>query len=325
MLLADLTTIGLGGQATVFEAGTQAEFLELLREYPHAHVLGGGSNVVVSDGGLPDPVIRICDSGWAQHGDQFVVAAGTPWDEFVAAMVADDRGGVAALSGIPGSTGATPVQNVGAYGQEVSQSIAGLRVLDRTTGEVTTRPAQAAGFGYRTSVFKQQPGRYVVLAVAFDLPAGSSALVRYAELAKALGVEQGRAAPAGEVREAVLGLRRSKGMVLDAGDPDTRSVGSFFTNPLVEAAPEGAPAWPSPDGRVKTSAAWLIEHAGIHKGFHLPDAKVAVSDKHTLALTNRGGGTTAELLDLARTIRGRVDEAFGITLEAEPVLWGCSL
>ena len=325
MRLADLTTIGLGGQAAVIEAASQAELIELLREHPQAYVLGGGSNVVASDEGVTEPVIRITDSGWVQRGDQFIVAAGTVWDDFVFAMVDERRAGIDALSGIPGSVGATPVQNVGAYGQEVAQTIAGLRVLDRSSGEITTWPSGAAGFGYRTSVFKRTPRRYVVLAVAFDLPQDATVGVRYAELARLLGVEQGQAAPPGQVREAVLELRRAKGMVLDPGDPDTRSVGSFFTNPFVDAAPDGAPAWPQPDGRLKTSAAWLIEHAGIEKGFRLRDSHVAVSDKHTLALTNRGGGTTAELLDLARTIRGRVDDAFGISLEAEPVLWGCSL
>lgn len=325
MRLADLTTLGLGGPAQVQEAATQAEVLEALREQPSAKLLGGGSNVVVADAGIDVPVVHVRTSGIAQHGDQFIVEAGVEWDTFVAQMVDAGRSGIEALSGIPGTVGATPVQNVGAYGQEVADTIAGVRVLVRATGEVTTWPAQRAGFGYRTSVFKQNPEQYVVLAVAFDLPVAGSAPIRYAELARALGVEAGSSAPLADVREAVLALRRGKGMVLDPADPDTRSAGSFFTNPVVDAAPDGAPAWPQPDGRVKTSAAWLIEQAGVGKGFALPGSHVAVSGKHTLALTNRGEGTTAELLELAAVIRDRVVARFGIELHPEPVLWGCSL
>ncbi|MEZ5186743.1 MAG: UDP-N-acetylmuramate dehydrogenase [Candidatus Nanopelagicales bacterium] len=323
--LAELTTLRLGGPAQIREADTQAALVAALREVPTARVLGGGSNVVVSDDGVAQTVVRITASGWIQHDDQFIVAAGTPWDEFVAAMVDQGRSGIEALSGVPGSAGATPVQNVGAYGQEVAETIAGLRVLDRRSGEVTTWPAGRAGFGYRDSVFKRHPADYVVLAVAFDLPEGSSAPIRYSELARALDVEVGQRAPLAAVRETVLRLRRGKGMVLDPDDPDTCSVGSFFTNPVVESVPEGAPGWPQPDGRVKTSAAWLIERAGVHKGFALPGSAVAVSSKHTLALTNRGGGTTVQLLDLAREIRHRVEARFGIRLHPEPTLWDCAL
>lgn len=323
--LAELTTLGLGGPAHIHEAPTQADVVAALRDMPTARVLGGGSNVVVSDAGVAEPVVRITASGWTQHDDQFIVASGTRWDEFVAAMVDQGRSGIEALSGIPGSAGATPIQNVGAYGQEVAQTIAGLRVLDRRTGEITTWPAVRAQFEYRNSVFKRRPGDYVLLAVAFDLPEGTSAPIRYAELARALAVEVGQRAPLAEVRATVLRLRRGKGMVLDPEDPDTRSVGSFFTNPFVESVPPGAPGWPQPDGRIKTSAAWLIEHAGVHKGFGLPGSAVAVSSKHTLALTNRGGGTTEQLLDLAGEIRDRVQGRYGITLHPEPVLWDCQL
>lgn len=325
MRLADLTTIGLGGDAQVHVAQTLAEVPAVLQEYPDARVLAGGSNVVVSDAGMDEPVLLMRAHGWQQHGDQFIVAAGTVWDEFVAAMVAEGRRGIEALAGIPGSVGATPIQNVGAYGQEVAESIAGMRVLDRASGEITTWPAERAWFGYRDSRFKRNPADHVVLAVAFDLPVGSSAPIRYAELARTLGVQVGESVPVADVRAAVLDLRRGKGMVLDPADADTRSVGSFFTNPFVDQVPEGAPGWPQPDGRHKTSAAWLIEHAGIHKGFRLPGSDVAVSSKHTLALTNRGGGTTAQLLDLAREIRDRVQARFGVRLEPEPVLWGCEL
>jgi UDP-N-acetylmuramate dehydrogenase len=307
----------------VCEASTQAELIGLLREHPNARVLGGGSNVVVGDAGVAEPVVRVTTGGLVRHGDQLIVAAGTVWDDFVAEMVGEGRFGIEALSGIPGSVGATPIQNVGAYGQEVAETIAGIRVLVRATGEITTWPASRAGFGYRSSLFKTHSEDHVVLAVAFELPSGLSAPVRYAELARRLGVEAGTRVPVAEVRAAVLELRRGKGMVLDPADPDTRSAGSFFTNPFVEQVPDGAPGWPQPDGRVKTSAAWLIEHAGIHKGFSL-GMGAAVSSKHTLALTNRGG-TTADLLELARYIRARVIEEFGIELHPEPVMWGCTL
>lgn len=323
--LSQLTTLGVGGPAQVHEATTQAQAVRLLQEMPGARVLGGGSNVVAADAGVAEPVVLLRHRGWRRHADQFVVAAGATWDEFVEAMVEQGRFGVEALSGIPGSVGATPIQNVGAYGQEVAETIAGMRVLERDSGQVTTWPADRAGFGYRTSVFKRDPGRHVVLAVAFELPVGRSAPVKYAELARTLDVEVGARVPVGRVREAVLALRAGKGMVLDPADADTRSVGSFFTNPVVEQAPAGAPAWAQPGGGFKTSAAWLIEHAGVHKGFSLPGSEIAVSGKHTLALTNRGGGTAEQVLELARHMRDRVDTAYGIVLEPEPVMWGCRL
>ncbi|MGZ5400306.1 MAG: UDP-N-acetylmuramate dehydrogenase, partial [Nocardioides sp.] len=257
------------------------------------------------------------------------VAAGEGWDALVATAV--DRGwvGIEALSGIPGAVGATPIQNVGAYGQEVSQTIASVRVWDRRLNGVRTFANADCGFGYRHSRFKADPGRHVVLAVTFQLGQGTlGAPVAYAELARGLGVEVGARAPLADVRETVLGLRGGKGMVLDAADHDTWSAGSFFTNPVLEpvAVPDGAPAWPQPDGRVKTSAAWLIEHAGYSKGYGLDrGAPASVSSKHTLALTNRGGATTADLLALAREIRDGVEAAYGIRLVNEPVLVGCEL
>jgi UDP-N-acetylmuramate dehydrogenase len=234
--------------------------------------------------------------------------------------------GVEALSGIPGSVGATPIQNVGAYGQEVSQTLASVRVWDRKLRGVRTFAAADCGFGYRTSRFKTDPGRHVVLAVTFQFRQGSlGAPVEYAELARSLGVEPGARAPMADVRRAVLELRARKGMVLDPADHDTWSAGSFFTNPVVAPAdvPDAAPAWPQPDGRVKTSAAWLIEQAGFGKGYGAGAARL--STKHTLALTNRGGATTAELLTLAREIRDGVEARFGIRLVNEPVLVGISL
>lgn len=322
--LAQYTTLGLGGAATVLEAPSQADVVALVHEYPGARILGGGSNVVAGDAGVVEPVIRLTAAGHVRHDDQIIVSAGTAWDDFVAQMVAEGRSGIEALSGIPGCVGATPIQNVGAYGQEVAETIAGMRVLVRRTGEITTWPAARAQFGYRSSFFKEHPGEYVVMAVAFDLPEGLSAPVKYAELAGLLQVEIGQRVPVDAVRQAVLELRRGKGMVLDPTDPDTRSAGSFFTNPIVDHAPEGAPGWPQPDGRVKTSAAWLIEHAGFGKGFGLP-GRAALSTKHTLALTNRGDARAADLLALARTVRAGVRDRFGITLVNEPVIVGVEL
>jgi UDP-N-acetylmuramate dehydrogenase len=234
--------------------------------------------------------------------------------------------GIEALAGIPGHVGATPIQNVGAYGQEVSQTIANVRVWDRRLRGVRTFAAADCGFGYRTSRFKQDPGRHVVLDVTFQLRLGTyGAPIEYAELARTLNLEVGERALVTSVREAVLALRTRKGMVLDPADHDTWSAGSFFTNPVLPAdeVPDGAPAWPQPDGTVKTSAAWLIEHAGFAKGHG--NERVALSTKHTLALTNRGDATTAELLDLAREVRDGVRRTFGVTLVNEPVLVGCEL
>jgi UDP-N-acetylmuramate dehydrogenase len=257
------------------------------------------------------------------------VAAGEDWDELVALAVERGWTGVEALSGIPGSVGATPIQNVGAYGQEVAQTVARVRVYDRVLRGIRSFAAADCAFGYRHSRFKADPGRHVVLDVTFQFREGTlGAPVRYAELARALGVEMGERAPLADVREAVLGLRRGKGMVLDAGDHDTWSAGSFFTNPVVEPSrvPDGAPAWPVADGLVKTSAAWLIEHAGFGKGYEPePGARVSLSSKHTLALTNRGSATTADLLRLARELRDGVEAVYGIRLVNEPVLVGCEL
>jgi UDP-N-acetylmuramate dehydrogenase len=269
------------------------------------------------------------EDGTSCGGVMVAVAAGESWDELVATAVARGWTGIEALSGIPGAVGATPIQNVGAYGQEVAQTIASVRVWDRQLRGVRTFANADCGFGYRHSRFKADPGRHVVLEVTFQLPQGTlGAPVAYAELARALGLEVGGRAPTADVRAAVLGLRSGKGMVLDAADHDTWSAGSFFTNPVVDpgAVPDGAPAWPQPDGRVKTSAAWLIDHAGFGKGYGLDrGAPVALSSKHTLALTNRGGATTADLLALAREIRDGVEAAYGIRLVNEPVLVGCEL
>jgi UDP-N-acetylmuramate dehydrogenase len=239
--------------------------------------------------------------------------------------------GFECLSGIPGSVGATPIQNVGAYGQEVAETIESVRVYDREADRVLDIPAAECGFGYRTSAFRYHD-RHVVLAVTFRLRQDDrSGPLRYAELARTLGVPIGGTAPLADVREAVLGLRRGKGMVIDPADPDSVSAGSFFTNPILDHAGYEAlarragpdldpPAWPEPDGRVKTSAAWLIERAGFHRGHG--NGKVGISTKHTLALVNRGGATTAELMALAHEIAGGVEERFGVSLHPEPVLVG---
>src|SRR3954447_16496834 len=338
--LADHTTLRLGGPARSWaRATTEAELVNVVRRADEAAepllVLGGGSNLVVADAGFPGTVVEVATMGVrADHeGDDPTcggvvvrVAAGEGWDAFVA--VAVDRGwvGVEALSGIPGSVGATPIQNVGAYGQEISQSLASVRVWDRKLRGVRTFAAADCGFGYRTSRFKADPGRHVVLDVTFQFRQGDlGAPVGYAELARTLGVEPGTRAPMTDVRRAVLALRTAKGMVLDPADHDTWSAGSFFTNPVLPAdrLPDGAPAWPQPDGSVKTSAAWLIERAGFGKGYG--DGPARLSTKHTLALTNRGEATTADLLALAREVRDGVEERFGIRLVNEPVLVGCEL
>ena len=341
--LAHHTTFRLGGPArTWVRATTEDELVDAVRRADEAGdpvlLVAGGSNLLVADEGFEGTVVEVATTGVQpdHEGDDPTcggvlvrVAAGESWDGLVARAVHSGWIGVEALSGIPGSVGATPVQNVGAYGQEVAQTIASVRVWDRRLRGFRTFAAADCGFGYRTSRFKADPGRHVVVDVTFQLQMGSlGAPVAYAELARALGVEPGQRAPLADVRRAVLGLRAGKGMVLDAADPDTWSAGSFFTNPLVapEAVPEGAPAW-AQDDRVKTSAAWLIEHAGFTKGYAVPGSsgRAAISSKHTLALTNRGGATTAEVLELARTVRAGVQDRFGITLENEPQLVGCSL
>ncbi|MBJ7519994.1 MAG: UDP-N-acetylmuramate dehydrogenase [Solirubrobacteraceae bacterium] len=343
--LAPLTTLGLGGPARrLVEVADEAELCATVLAADAAGepvlVLGGGSNVVVADAGFDGTVIRISTRGIARlrEGDDVVleVAAGEPWDALVASAVADGLAGIECLAGIPGLTGATPIQNVGAYGQDVAQTITAVRVLDREDGAVREFPAAACGFRYRSSAFKGH-ARYVVLGVTFRLRAGAteSEPIAYAELARTLGVEAGARAPLAAARDAVLKLRRGKGMVLDPEDPDTRSAGSFFTNPILDAGAFATlaarvterlgpdvrpPAFPEADGRTKTSAAWLIDRAGFGPGTRR--GRVAQSSKHALALTNRGGATTAELVALAREIAAAVDETFGVALHPEPVFVG---
>jgi UDP-N-acetylmuramate dehydrogenase len=274
-------------------------------------------------------VVKVATRGVETDGSRVTIAAGETWDNVVSGAVERGEAGIEALSGIPGSVGATPIQNVGAYGQEVSETVTSVRVWDRTLKGERTFAAAECGFGYRTSRFKADPGRHVVLSVTFELQPGPlGAPVQYAELARTLGIEQGGRAPLADVRAAVLALRTGKGMVLDPDDHDTWSAGSFFTNPFLTdeqsaALPAEAPRWTQPDGTVKTSAAWLIEQAGFAKG-HGND-RVSLSTKHTLALTNRGSATTADLLELAREVRDGVAERFGVHLVNEPVLVGVDL
>ena len=321
MELAPLTTLRLGGPADRYvEARTEDELVEATRGA--SLLLAGGSNVVIADEGVAGSVVRIATRGVERDGARLTVAAGEEWDPLVAMCVAEGLQGFECLSGIPGSVGATPIQNVGAYGQEVAETVESVRVFDRETGRVADMTAADCGFVYRGSIFKYRDRR-VVLSVTFVLnDSRLSGPLRYAELARALDVPIGGSAPLGDVREAVLGLRSRKGMVIDPADPDTVSAGSFFTNPVLDAAPDGAPAWPEPDGRMKVSAAWLIEQAGFHKGYG--NGRVGISTKHTLALVNRGGATTGELMALAREIAAGVFDRFGVALHPEPVLVGHS-
>ena len=353
--LAELTSLRVGGPVGRYvETTSEQELVAAVDEADRAGepllVVGGGSNLVVADSGFPGVVvrdvrttIRVPDAS-ACAGTTLTVSAGTRWDDVVAYAVDQELVGLEALSGVPGSTGATPVQNVGAYGQEVSQTIALVRVWDRERRAHRTMPLAELGFGYRTSVLKASmyatgpdgerrwgpTPRHVVLDVTFQLRSGSlSAPIAYAQLADHLGVAVGGRAPLADVRTAVLALRRTKGMVLDPADHDTWSAGSFFTNPVLDreqaaSLPAAAPRYPSGPELVKTSAAWLIEHAGFTRGFGLP-GPAALSTSHTLAITNRGTATAADVLALARTVRDGVRAEFGVELVPEPVLVGCAL
>jgi UDP-N-acetylenolpyruvoylglucosamine reductase len=350
--LADLTTLRLGGPAASgVVAGTEAELVDVVRDLDATGaellLVGGGSNLVVSDEGFPGTVVVVGSRGVtrvdAGGGEvDLTVSAGEPWDAVVHETVEDGFGALAALSGIPGLAGATPIQNVGAYGQEVSQTITQVRVYDRKTGEILDIPSEQCGFGYRTSRFRGAD-RFVVLSVTFGLAVQVRSMpVRYAELAAALGVSPGDQVESSEARSAVIELRQRKGMVIDPADPDTRSVGSFFVNPVLEpgtmASVEAAararygpdtrvPSFEvagSGDGLVKVPAAWLIERAGFDKGYH-PGDGAQISSKHTLALVNSGSASTAGLMALAREIRDGVRDTFGVSLAPEPVLVGVTL
>ena len=339
-ILADHTTLRVGGPADAWVTATSgSELRDVVRELDASGtpvlILGGGSNLLVDDAGFRGTVVQVATGGVdliAEASDDVVirVAAGECWDDLVAQAVAQGWAGVEALSGIPGLVGATPVQNVGAYGQEVAQVVEVVRALDRVTGHEVDLAADVCGFGYRTSRFKDEPDRWLILGVDLRLPRSSSGRVTYPELARDLGVQIGDAAPLADVRTAVLGLRAGKGMVLDADDHDTWSAGSFFTNPIVPvdvamALPEECPRYPAEAG-VKLSAAWLIARAGIERGFAIDESSRArISMRHTLALTNRGSASAEDVLDLARAVRSRVRDTFGITLEPEVRLVNCSL
>ena len=342
--LAELTTLRLGGPARrLVTATTEAELVDTVAECDRTGepvlVLGGGSNVVIADEGFDGTVVLVrtggiradpASCGWT--GAEVEVAAGELWDDFVDLAIDRQWSGIESLTGIPGLVGATPIQNVGAYGAEVSQVITRVRTWDRQQRRQHTFAAADCGFGYRWSRFKADPQRWLVLAVTFQFTTGElSAPVGYAELARTLGVEVGERVPAHRVRDAVRTLRAGKGMLLDPADHDTWSAGSFFTNPVLSdevaaTLPPDAPRWPVGD-RVKTSAAWLIDRAGFGKGYGgaVGDATVTLSTKHTLALTNRGGATTADLVALAREVRAGVSERFGIYLVNEPVMINCTL
>ena len=336
--LANHTTFRLGGPARRFvEATIEKQLIDTVADCDSRGepvlVLGGGSNVLIADEGFDGTVVKVATRGVRAEaadcsGAQLEVAAGEVWADLVARAVAAQWSGMETLSGIPGSVGAVPIQNVGAYGAEVATLIQRVRTWDRAEGAIRTFAAAECGFSYRDSRFKREKGRHLVLRVDFQLPLGELGQpVRYPELARALGVEVGQRAPAARVRETVLAIRRRKGMVLDENDHDTWSAGSFFTNPIL--TPEQAASLPaeaprfSADGGIKTSAAWLIQHAGFPAGHGTGPARL--STRHVLALTNRGHATTADVLDLAREIRDGVRERFGITLAPEVNLVGVSI
>ncbi|MBW8701536.1 UDP-N-acetylenolpyruvoylglucosamine reductase [Streptomyces sp. MBT84] len=343
--LAPLTTFRLGGPATrLITATTDAEVIAAVREADGAGtpllLIGGGSNLVIGDKGFEGTALRIATDGFRLGGTELELAAGEVWTDAVARTVEAGLAGVECLAGIPGSAGATPIQNVGAYGQEVSSTISEVIAYDRRTQETVTLSNAECAFSYRHSRFKADPERFVVLRVRFRLEdaQGLSGPVKYAETARALGVGPGDRVPLAAARETVLKLRAGKGMVLDPEDHDTWSAGSFFTNPILadedfaafrarvsERLGEGAepPAYAAGEGHTKTSAAWLIDKAGFTKGYGTGPARI--STKHTLALTNRGGATTEDLLALAREVVAGVREAFGVTLVNEPVTVGVSL
>ncbi|GLF97526.1 UDP-N-acetylmuramate dehydrogenase [Streptomyces yaizuensis] len=343
--LAPLTTFRLGGPATrLITATTDDEVIAAVRAADTAGtpllVIGGGSNLVIGDKGFDGTALRIATRGLRLDGTELELAAGEVWTDAVARAVAAGLAGIECLAGIPGSAGATPIQNVGAYGQEVSSTITEVVAYDRREDTTVVLTNAECGFSYRHSRFKEHPGRYVVLRVRFRLEdaGGRSAPVRYAEAARAVGVGPGERAGLAGVRAAVLALRAGKGMVLDPADHDTWSAGSFFTNPILTdeeyaaftgrvrarfGADIAAPAYPAGEGFTKTSAAWLIDRAGFAKGYGTGPARI--STKHTLALTNRGGATTEDLLALAREVVEGVRDAFGITLVNEPVTVGVEL
>jgi UDP-N-acetylmuramate dehydrogenase len=335
--LSKYTSFHVGGPAKkILQVSTEAEIIAAIESAGDSPILilGGGTNVLVSDSGFEGTVIRISNNSVqaevdACSGATLTIGAGENWDELVLTSINNGFAGLETLSGIPGTVGAAPIQNIGAYGHEVSEFITRVRTYDRVSKEIKTFTNSECEFSYRSSHFKAHPGRYVVLEVQFQIRRGEmSDPITYIELSKKLGVDMGDKAPVVDVRAAVLELRASKGMLLTPQDKDSWSAGSFFTNPIIsqqaaDALPNAAPKWPLIDGRVKISAAWLIENSGIHKGDEVGGARV--STKHVLALTNSGNATAADIAALAKKARDQVHSTFGITLEAEVNLIGLEI
>lgn len=322
--LAPFTTTKVGGAAAEYVVvRSDAEIVAALDCALPIFILGGGSNLLISDAGFAGRVIHIKSTGLIENGGVVQVAAGENWDEFVDWGVKQGYGGLAPLTGIPGTVGATPIQNVGAYGTEVSELIDSVQVLDRSTRSVVELTNAQCEFGYRTSIFKQNPNRYVVLQVRFKIAKNFELQVKYDELAAQLQVQVGEFVAANSVLQAVRKLRASKGMLLDSDDRDTYSVGSFFLNPRVSdkeksQLPTDTPCWLQADGSWKVSAAWLIGQAGYSLGHRNFDA--GISTKHLLALCNYGSATSSQFLDLAEEIQTAVKNKFAIELVREPVL-----
>lgn len=323
--LAPLTTLRVGGAARHYMQAANEEQVRQAVDWAGARqlpllVLGGGSNLVVADTGWPGLVLHLALLGVEQRGDVFSAAAGEEWDALVARAVAADYGGIECLSGIPGSVGGTPVQNVGAYGQEVSNTIESVRVLDTQNGQTWELAAVECGFRYRASIFNaSERGRHIVLRVSYRLRKGADPHIEYADLK---GHFAGRKPTLQETREVVRTIRLGKSMLLVEGDENCRSAGSFFKNPIVSQgqAPQGAPQWLLTNGRVKLAAAWLVEQAGFHKGWYR--GSVGISTRHALAIVNRGGASAAQIAGLSREIQARVLEKFGVSLDTEPVFVG---
>jgi UDP-N-acetylmuramate dehydrogenase len=335
--LSDYTSLRVGGPAKKFvEVSSEAEIIAAIEAAGDSPILimGGGTNILVSDSGFEGTVIHISNNSLksevdACSGATLTIGAGENWDEFVAMTIERGFAGLESLSGIPGTIGASPIQNIGAYGHEVAEYITRVRTYDRIAKGIKTFTNSECEFSYRNSHFKAHPGRYVVLEVQFQIRIGEeSDPITYLELARKLGVQLGDHAPVVATRAAVLELRASKGMLLSVEDHDSWSAGSFFTNPIIsqqeaDALPDAAPKWPLIDGRVKISAAWLIENAGMHKGDEVGGARI--STKHVLALTNAGDATASDIAELAKRARDHVKEKFGITLEAEVNLVGVEI
>lgn len=336
--LSSFTTLRVGGPARkIVHAHSEAELIEFVKAADSAKepilILGGGSNLLISDAGFAGTVIRVESKGNALDydacsGGMIEVSAGEDWDKFVEISIEKGFADLESLSGIPGTVGGAPIQNIGAYGHEVSETIARVKTYDRSKGEVKTFTNAECKFSYRNSIFKEQPGKYVILTVTFQLRKGAQSLpIAYAELAKQLSVNIGDRVEVTKVRQAVLKLRASKGMLINL-ENEINSAGSFFVNPILSKSaadklPADAPRWPQNDGKVKTSAAWLMEHSGVVKGEKLAGAQI--SNKHVLALTNSGDATAEDIIELARRARKKVYEKFGIKLEAEVQLVGVNL